>query len=274
MEIDTLSSRVINWLEHIPAKFDNSEPTPRIQTRSDLKRRRLSISDQSASKRQLISPPSSQDENHIAGMDLAANTTPNKKRPASTSGQSNEEIGNDETPRGDPNKGKQRGFGKAESLHSESSSEYSRSSKRSRGSASPLKLSYVSGPYGHRLARDGSAALHSNKLSAVRELIEDFEDIQSRLCIMPKRIEEALKKQGVGRLNNGMFFDDHHLTHGPCADDLVRQALRIVRHSDICSTQLQDEAAWNNLVHSRLLDLFIHDMHDGPGQDILDYMPW
>ncbi|KAK2684437.1 hypothetical protein QWA68_016818 [Fusarium oxysporum] len=90
---------------------------------------------------------------------------------------------------------------------------------------------------------------------------------------MPKRIEEALKKQGVGRLNNGMFFDDHHLTHGPCADDLVRQALRIVRHSDICSTQLQDEAAWNNLVHSRLLDLFIHDMHDGPGQDILDYMP-
>ncbi|EWZ79057.1 hypothetical protein FOWG_16775 [Fusarium oxysporum f. sp. lycopersici MN25] len=52
---------------------------------------------------------------------------------------------------------------------------------------------------------------------------------------MPKRIEEALKKQAVGRLNNGMFFDDHHLTHGPCADDLVRQALRIVRPENALS---------------------------------------
>ncbi|KAJ4245777.1 hypothetical protein NW762_013901 [Fusarium torreyae] len=92
---------------------------------------------------------------------------------------------------------------------------------------------------------------------------------------MPQRLKTALEKNDIGGLDDGMFFDDAVTDEKdrPCSDDLIRQASRVAKHSNTCSSQLQDEAAWNNLVHSRILDLFLHDMHDGPGQDILDLMP-
>jgi hypothetical protein len=70
-----------------------------------------------------------------------------------------------------------------------------------------------------------------------------------------------------------MFYDDTEW-HGdfPGGEELLRRALRIAARSSDCSRMLSDETAWNNLVHSPLLDMFVHDMQDGPGQDILDFL--
>lgn len=90
---------------------------------------------------------------------------------------------------------------------------------------------------------------------------------------MPKSIQETLAKLGED-VDDTMFYDDDPAIDGPCAKDLIRLAQRIAKHSNTCSSQLQDEGAWNNLVHTRVLDMFIYDMHDGPGQDQCDFMPW
>ncbi|CAG9982726.1 unnamed protein product [Clonostachys byssicola] len=56
-------------------------------------------------------------------------------------------------------------------------------------------------------------------------------------------------------------------------EELVRRASRIAVRSSDCSRMLSDESAWNNLVHSPLLDMLLYDMRDGPGQEILDFIP-
>ncbi|KAH7113967.1 hypothetical protein B0J13DRAFT_631049 [Dactylonectria estremocensis] len=37
---------------------------------------------------------------------------------------------------------------------------------------------------------------------------------------------------------------------------------------------LSDESAWNNRVHVPTLDMFIYDMRNSSGQDVLDFMLW
>ncbi|KAM0546645.1 hypothetical protein ACHAPJ_010783 [Fusarium lateritium] len=280
MEFDISVSQVTHWLDDIPAEFSHFEISASAKSQGALKRQRSSTSSklQPSKRRQLISPPASQVQRSASSsskeMDVEPTTTstPSKKRPADDP--SNDD--NDQTPRADSTRGRRGLVRKAPSISSQSSSAYSRDSKRSRGSQSPLKMWPLLGPNGHKLLRASPTASNAPRLPALRRLVDDFGMIERGRSIMPQRIRKALEENDIGGLDDGMFFDDDAVTdkkNRPCSDDLIRQALRIAKHSNTCSSQLQDEAAWNNLVHSRLLDLFLHDMQDGPGQDILDLMP-
>lgn len=120
---------------------------------------------------------------------------------------------------------------------------------------------------------------------ALRDFLGDINDVAGRHCIMPQRIKAALAEHLAAsgqfdRLHEYMFFNDatnpwseqtrHDRRSG---EELVRRASHIAVRSSDCSRMLSDESAWNNLVHSPLLDMLLYDMRDGPGQEILDFLP-
>lgn len=104
--------------------------------------------------------------------------------------------------------------------------------------------------------------------------------MKTRYGIMPRSIkavlQEHLNAEGqFDRLHDFMFFDDA-ASDGAGVDvkNLVRRASRIASRSNDCSRMLSDESAWNNQVHSPLLDMLTCDMRDGPDHDILDFLSW
>ncbi|KAM0310914.1 hypothetical protein ACHAPQ_012446, partial [Fusarium lateritium] len=125
------------------------------------------------------------------------------------------------------------------------------------------------GSAGHQLVRGNAFGLRP---PAVTALASTFSQINRMRSIMPKSVQKPLEKLGED-VDDTMFYDDNAAIDMPCGKDLVRLAQRIAKHSNTCSSQLQDEGAWNNLVHTRVLDMFIHDLQNGPGQDQCDFMP-
>ncbi|KAH6879491.1 hypothetical protein B0T10DRAFT_582904 [Thelonectria olida] len=163
----------------------------------------------------------------------------------------------------------------------ESDATYSRDSKRSRRSRSSSKLFPLYGPVGHRLVRDSlsTAAPAHPPSPALPSFLGDIHDVAGRYSIMPRRVkatlEEHLEATGqLDMLHEYMFFDDPTISTGGGAngDELVRRASHLATRSSDCSRMLSDESAWNNLVHSPLLDMLVCDMRDGPGKDILDFL--
>lgn len=119
----------------------------------------------------------------------------------------------------------------------------------------------------------------------LRTFISDMRDVAGRHSIIPQSIKTALEQRlevvgSFDRLYDYMFFDDARNpqieTWKDCAgaEELVRRAYRIADRSNDCSRMLSDESAWNNMVHSPLLEMFVYDMRDAPGQDVLDFVPW
>ncbi|KAI3571065.1 hypothetical protein IWW34DRAFT_640034 [Fusarium oxysporum f. sp. albedinis] len=161
-----------------------------------------------------------------------------------------------------------------------------RDSKRSKRSQSPTKLFPMYGPEGHRLVRDSlnpTAPRHSMSRS-ISELFRDVNDVSRSISIIPQSIKVALEQHledtmSLDRVHDWMFFADT----GGIRDldkslswasdrEVLRRALRIADRSGHCSQMLSDESAWNNLVHSPLLDLFVNDMYDSEDQELLDFM--
>ncbi|KAM0342863.1 hypothetical protein ACHAPU_009140 [Fusarium lateritium] len=263
MVFDTSLSQVTNWLHDIPAHFQHSDAY--LYTQSTTKRRLSSASDCSpAKRRQLPSPPASQQH----GRKMEGISTPTKKRLAEGEPSNHYETEDENTPKPGTRQG-QKGHGKDSSASSQSGSSCSRDSKRSRGSASPMKMWPLVGSTGHQLVRGNPFGMRPPDVTT---LANAFSQINRSRSIMPRSLQDTLTRLGED-VDDTMFYDDGAALDGPCAKDLIRLAQRIAKHSNTCSSQLQDEGAWNNLVHARVLDMFIHDMHDGPGQDRCDYMP-
>lgn len=127
------------------------------------------------------------------------------------------------------------------------------------------------GPDGHQLVRPNELAHGAH---GAKNLTKAFKQISKWRSFMPKSIQQTLAELEIEDVEDSMFYDDNNGFDKPCGRDLVRLAQRIAKHSNTCTSQLQDEGAWNNLVHSRLLDMFIHDMCDESSQDQCDFMPW
>ncbi|KAG8406856.1 hypothetical protein J3459_018614 [Metarhizium acridum] len=272
MRFDTTISQVTHWLQDIPINFQNTETSFQVKSHASSKRRKLSDSDPlcALKRRLLLSLPASLKQVEMDSMQGAV-STPKKRQAADDANRdTDDENDNDQTPRGDPRKEKLRGKSTGTSASSHTSSTYSRSSKRSRGSQSPIKMWPLEGPLGHKLMRANQFGHH---VPAVQELIDQFDAVNRGRSIMPKSLYQSLRDVGVGRLYDDMFFEQDTAADRPCDKDLVRYAQRIAQHSNTCASQLQDEGAWNNLVHSRLLDLFVHDMQDGPDHGIIDFLP-
>ncbi|GKU16695.1 hypothetical protein FLAG1_10464 [Fusarium langsethiae] len=262
---DSCCSQVVEWLDSLPSGIEFLERSHRVG--KDLKRRRSSSPDDSSSKRQLISPPSSEPKwatNKMSGEGSSA---------SSAEEQSSQEIDHDKTPKA---KGKQHvGVRRAASTSSRDSSD-SRGSKRTKSSGTtPMKLWDLSGPNSHTLLREDFSVLENIQAPTLRDLLDDFQDINRCVQIMPRKIRDALSKHGVRRLTNGMFFDDDAVAEPSAfdSDALVLLALRIKHYTNTCIGELVDEATWNSLVHVRVLDLCFQDMKDGLGQDLVDFMP-
>ncbi|KAH6635878.1 hypothetical protein F5144DRAFT_565708 [Chaetomium tenue] len=154
----------------------------------------------------------------------------------------------------------------------------SASSKRSKRSNSPAKLFPLYGVEGHRLVRDSLMKVTTSLSPTLRHLLGDVGDAASRHGIIPRRAKEALEKHiettgQFDRLRELMFCDDS-TWHGSCfgGEDLVRRAVLIASRSAKCSRMLSDEPAWNNHVHSPLLEMLVQDMQDGPNQGIFDFL--
>ncbi|KAK7429747.1 hypothetical protein QQZ08_003773 [Neonectria magnoliae] len=108
-----------------------------------------------------------------------------------------------------------------------------------------------------------AASTHSPSPTLVR-FLGDINDVAGRHCIMPRRIKVALEEHldatgQFDRVRGYMFFDDDMTT----GREQTRRD---------CTSGEDDEAAWNNLVHSPLLDMFVCDMRDGPIPHILDFL--
>jgi hypothetical protein len=133
-----------------------------------------------------------------------------------------------------------------------------------------MKMWPLVGPDGHQLVRPNELA---HGAQGAKNLTKAFKQISKWRSFMPKSIQQTLAELEIEDVEDSMFYDDNNGFDKPCGRDLVRLAQRIAKHSNTCTSQLQDEGAWNNLVHSRLLDMFIHDMCDESSQDQCDFMP-
>ncbi|KAM0543164.1 hypothetical protein ACHAPJ_012462 [Fusarium lateritium] len=161
---------------------------------------------------------------------------------------------------------------------SQSDAADSHTSKRSKRSQSPSKQLPYFGPAGHRLVRDMTSSHNS---TALRNLLNDMTDVSRAFGVIPQRIKTDLERiqssHQFGLLREYMFFDDKpsdgkQRTWPQASEgDLIRRITRIVDKSRECATLLSDESAWNNHVHSPLMELLCSDMQDGPNQDLLDF---
>ncbi|KAJ4248119.1 hypothetical protein NW762_012889 [Fusarium torreyae] len=183
------------------------------------------------------------------------------------------------TPRASEQSGSRRLMRSKPSLtSSQSDATDSRTSKRSKRSQSPSKQLPYFGPAGHRLVRDMTS---SHDSTALRDLLNDMTDVSRTYEVVPRRIKpnlERIQSPGqFGLLREYMFFDDkpsdeQQRTRPQASEgDLIRRITRIVEKSRECATLLSDESAWNNHVHSPLMDLLCSDMQDGSNQDLLDF---
>ncbi|KAL3587879.1 hypothetical protein FPOAC2_13778 [Fusarium poae] len=267
MNFDTSVSQVTSWLLDCPIQPQDFDTPALVGRLTATKRRRSSASSCSQPKRrQLLSPPASQ----TRGVAMRGIATPTKKRLAEGEPSSQLDTDNEDTPRPNIRQTRSGDGSRNSSTSSQSGSSYSRDSKRSRGSASPMKMWPLVGPDGHQLVRPNELA---HGAQGAKNLTKAFKQISKWRSFMPKSIQQTLAELEIEDVEDSMFYDDNNGFDKPCGRDLVRLAQRIAKHSNTCTSQLQDEGAWNNLVHSRLLDMFIHDMCDESSQDQCDFMP-
>ena len=85
----------------------------------------------------------------------------------------------------------------------------------------------------------------------------------------------------LDELHDFMFFDDASTIKDTSESldwasprEVLRSALHIVDWSNKCTDLLSDESAWNNTVHTPLLQLFTHDMYSGENQELVEFISW
>lgn len=99
---------------------------------------------------------------------------------------------------------------------------------------------------------------------------------------MKAALDQHLKNTApLDRLHGFMFFEDTNSIKDldesldwASAREVLRRALRIADRSGQCSQMLSDESAWNNMVHTPLLELFARDMYSCTNQELLDFISW
>ncbi|GKU16562.1 unnamed protein product [Fusarium langsethiae] len=291
MEFNLLIHQVVHWLDHLPFE----QPTPDILKAGQacaLKRRRSLKLSEPRKRRYPVSPPRSRDEN---SQDSTSSemlpSTPGKKRAHGD----DTNLDNEQTPRAEtistsrhpldnpPDLGLR---SNASSFASRSDASMSRDSKRSKRSQSPTKLFPMYGPEGQRLIRDAlsTTAPRQSLPSSLSELIQDINDISRGFSIIPQNMKAALDQHlkntaPLDRLHGFMFFEDTNSIKDldesldwASAREVLRRALRIADRSGQCSQMLSDESAWNNMVHTPLLELFARDMYSCTNQELLDFI--
>ncbi|KAF5020446.1 hypothetical protein F66182_7525 [Fusarium sp. NRRL 66182] len=288
MDFNISISQVAHWLDHLP--FEQSAPIDEADQSRALKQR-ISLQRSDPRKRRYpVSPPKSQDTaSQRSDKAVMLPSTPAKRGCGDGANADDEQ-----TPRAESTSTSQpfanapnlAARSDASSFASRSDTSTSRDSKRSKRSQSPTKLFPMYGPEGHRLVRDSlSAAAPRHSLSPSMSLLfRDINDVARSIGIIPRSIKAALdrhleRSMSFDRVYDWMFFEDtsdvddmdESLTWAS-KREVLRRALRIADQSGHCSQMLSDESAWNSLVHSPLLELFVHDMYDCPGQEMLDYM--
>ncbi|KPM42266.1 hypothetical protein AK830_g4252 [Neonectria ditissima] len=283
MDFDMSISQVASWLDTVP--LDQLVLTSQADGEPVAKRRRCSKPTDSGQPRRPVSPPASKaaPRSSVSGLPLFSEDGV----PVFPVGHATN-LDNEQTPRAESTSGSSP-IRDAHSLSSQSDAAYSHHGKQSRRSQSPAELFFpLYGHEGHRLVRDSlsSATNAPHALPpTLQTLIGDIKDVAGRHGIMPRRIKAALEQRlaaasSFDRVYEYMFFDDSREFESDemwrdcaSAEELVRRASRIADRANECSRMLSDESAWNNLVYSPILDMFVHDMRNAPGDDVLDFMP-
>ncbi|GKU13468.1 unnamed protein product [Fusarium langsethiae] len=162
----------------------------------------------------------------------------------------------------------------------------SRDSKRSKRSQSPTKLFPLYGEDGQRLIKNtiSTKAPPQSLPLSLSVLIRDINNI-SRCCyVIPQSIKADLTQHltntaPLDELHDFMFFDDASTIKDTSKSldwasprEVLRSALHIVDWSNKCTNLLSDESAWNNTVHTPLLQLFTHDMYSGENQELVEFI--
>ncbi|KAM0364329.1 hypothetical protein ACHAPK_010716 [Fusarium culmorum] len=115
--------------------------------------------------------------------------TPTKKRLAEGEPLSQLDTDNEDTPRPNIRQTRSRDGSRNSSTPSQSGSSYSRDSKRSRGSASPMKMWPLVGPDGHQLVRPNELA---HGAQGAKDFAKAFKQISKWRSFMPKSIQQTL----------------------------------------------------------------------------------
>ncbi|KAF4455862.1 hypothetical protein F53441_1894 [Fusarium austroafricanum] len=282
-----------HWLDHLP--FEQSTPDISKANRARALKRRQSLKLSEPRKRRYpVSPPRSRDENsqNSTSSEILPSTPGKKRAHGDDTNPDNEQIPRPETiststsrnPLDNPPDLGLRS--NASSFASRSDASVSRDSKRSKRSQSPTKLFPIYGPEGQRLIRDtlSTTAPRQSLPSSLSELIQDINDISRGFSIIPQSMKAALDQHlkntaPLDRLHDFMFFEDTNSIKdldesldGASAREVLRRALRIADRSGQCSQLLSDESAWNNMVHTPLLELFARDMYSCTNQELLDFI--
>ncbi|KAG8670753.1 hypothetical protein FPOAC1_003987 [Fusarium poae] len=186
MNFDTSVSQVTSWLLDCPIQPQDFDTPALVGRLTATKRRRSSASSCSQPKRrQLLSPPASQ----TRGVAMRGIATPTKKRLAEGEPSSQLDTDNEDTPRPNIRQTRSGDGSRNSSTSSQSGSSYSRDSKRSRGSASPMKMWPLVGPDGHQLVRPNELA---HGAQGAKNLTKAFKQISKWRSFMPKSIQQTL----------------------------------------------------------------------------------
>ncbi|RSL95654.1 hypothetical protein CEP52_011926 [Fusarium oligoseptatum] len=266
-----------NWLNQIAPSLSSPPsavaPSHDEQGRS-TKRRKIS---------HLISPSPSSDGSKAwiqVSMDQNNPGTPDnssKRKELHPDDQQNDEpFDANETPRPAKAASSSAIFKNTPSLSSQSNA------SQTSGRSSPTRAFPVQGyNNSHRLDSVTMDPDNRDMPSDLANLLDDMYDFSTARCIIPDILKSEIGKQSVDdrslrRLRNDAYYslatDDLPLMDMASASRLMLTVRKLVKRAGQCHHLQYDEAGWNNLVHTPLLDAVFNDGDPNETQ-LVDFSP-
>ncbi|KAK7408302.1 hypothetical protein QQX98_009504 [Neonectria punicea] len=258
-----LDDFIESWLNHIlpvSTRLPSAVPSSRSEEGRSTKRRKIGHP---------ISP--SQSSNQIS-MDPSYLRTPeNQSKRKLTDQAGDQPVDSNATPRPSKAASSNSVFRSAPSLSSQSNSQVS-------GKSSPTKAFPVHGYNNHYL--DSVTMDPDNKTmpSALANLLNDMYDFSTERDIIPDVIKDEIVKRSASDRSLRRLRDDAYYQAAETglssadASRLMLTARKLVKRAGQCHHLQYDEAGWNNLVHTPLLDAVLNDRDPSESQSV-DFSP-
>ncbi|KAH7125870.1 hypothetical protein EDB81DRAFT_810084 [Dactylonectria macrodidyma] len=264
-----LDKFIENWLDHLipaPQHIPSAVPSARGEEGRSTKRRKIS---------HLISPSQSSNGSRTRAqmsMNPSYPGTPENASKRKLSDQASDQpVDINATPRPSKAASSNSVFRSAPSLSSQSNSQVS-------GRSSPTRAFPVHGYNDHRLDSVTMDPDNKHMPSSLANLLNDMYDFSTERDIIPDVLKDDIVKRSASdwslrRLRGDAYYESAKTGLSPAdASRLMLTARKLVKRAGQCHHLQYDEAGWNNLVHTPLLDAVLNDKDPSQNQPV-DFSP-